>query len=128
MEFFRAFTIKHGKVVRFIVCFIKLRFLNALIPDEEVRESIPSVLGGGNGSNKRLVLLGERHVDEVQGGGIELLVDELLWLQVVEVLGRWMKSLLNDSPKLNRHKVYARVHVILPFGKARSIKWWRRTA
>jgi hypothetical protein len=41
------------------VCFIKLGFLNALILDEEVHESIPSVLGGGNGSNKHLVLLGE---------------------------------------------------------------------
>jgi hypothetical protein len=59
MEFFGAFTIKHGKVVCFIVCFIKLGFLNALIPNEEVRESIPSVLGGGNGSNKCLVLLRE---------------------------------------------------------------------
>jgi hypothetical protein len=59
MELFGAFTIKHGKVVHLIVCFIKLGFLNALIPDEEVRESIPSFLGGGNGSNKCLVLLGE---------------------------------------------------------------------
>jgi hypothetical protein len=67
-------------------------------------------------------------VDEVQGRGIELLVDELPWLQVVQVLGRWIKSLLNDSPKLNRHKIYVRAHVILPIGKARSIKWWRRTA
>jgi hypothetical protein len=45
-------------------------------------------------------------VDEVQCRGIELLVDELPWFQVVQVLGRWMKSLLNDSPKLNRDKVY----------------------
>jgi hypothetical protein len=67
-------------------------------------------------------------VDEVQSGGIELLVDELPWLQVVQVLGRWMKSLLNDYPKLNRHKVYVRAHVILPIGKARSIKRWWRTS
>jgi hypothetical protein len=52
MEFFRAFTIKHGKIVCLIVCFIKLGFLNALISDEEVRESIPSFLGGGDGSKK----------------------------------------------------------------------------
>jgi hypothetical protein len=63
-------------------------------------------------------------VDEVQGGGIELLVDELLRKQVVQVLGSWIKSLLNDSPKLNRHKVYVRARVILPIGKARRIKWW----
>jgi hypothetical protein len=67
-------------------------------------------------------------VDEVQGGGIELLVDELPWLQVVQVLGRWVISLLNDPPKLNGYKVYVRAHVILPIGKARSIKWWRRTS
>jgi hypothetical protein len=59
MEFFGAFTIKHGKVVRFIVCFIKLGFLNALVADEDVRESIPSILGRGDGSNKCLVLIGE---------------------------------------------------------------------
>jgi hypothetical protein len=59
-------------------------------------------------------------VDEVQGGGIELLVNKLPWLQVVQVLGSWMKSLLNDSPKLYRHKVNVRAHVILPIGKARS--------
>jgi hypothetical protein len=59
MEFLRIFTVKHGKVVRLIVSFIKLGFLNACIPDEEVRESIPRFLGGGNGSNKFLVLLGE---------------------------------------------------------------------
>jgi hypothetical protein len=41
-------------------------------------------------------------MDEVQGRGIELLVNELPWLQVVQILGRWMKSLHNDSPKLNR--------------------------
>jgi hypothetical protein len=67
-------------------------------------------------------------VDEVQGRGIESLVDELPWLKVFQVLGRWMKSLLNDSPKLNGNKVYVRAHVILLIGKARSIKWWRRTA
>jgi hypothetical protein len=54
-------------------------------------------------------------MDEVQDGGIELLVNMLPWLQVVQVLGRWMKSLLNDSPKLNRNKVYVRAHVILPW-------------
>jgi hypothetical protein len=67
-------------------------------------------------------------MDEVQGGGIELLVNKLSWLQVVQILGRWMKSLLNDSPKLNRNKVYVRADVILPIGKSRSIKRWRRTA
>jgi hypothetical protein len=67
-------------------------------------------------------------VDEVQGGGIELLLDGLPRKQVVQVLGSWIKSLLNDSPKLNRQKVYVRAHVILPIGKARSIKWWRWTA
>jgi hypothetical protein len=61
--------------------------------------------------------------DEVQGGGIELLVNELPWLQVVQILRRWMKSLLNDSPKLYRHKVNLRAHVILPIGIARRIKW-----
>jgi hypothetical protein len=35
MEFFGVFTIKHGKVVCLIVCFIKLGFLNALIPDKK---------------------------------------------------------------------------------------------
>jgi hypothetical protein len=59
MEFLRIFTVKHGKVVCLIVYFIKLGFLNACVPDEEVRESIPSFLGRGDGSNKRLVLLGE---------------------------------------------------------------------
>jgi hypothetical protein len=77
MEFFRGFTIKHGKVVRFIASFFKLGFLNALVSDEEVGESIPSFLGGGDGSNKCLVLVGEGHVDEVHGRGIELLVDHL---------------------------------------------------
>jgi hypothetical protein len=67
-------------------------------------------------------------VDEMQSRGIELLVDFLPRLQVVQVLGSWMKTLLNDSPKLNRHKVYMREHVILPIGKARSIKWWRWAA
>jgi hypothetical protein len=87
MEFFGAFTIKHGKVIRLIVSFIKLGFLNALVSDEKVGESIPSFLGGGDGSNKCLVLLGERHVDEVQGEGIELLVDEW-WLGVDDVNDR----------------------------------------
>jgi hypothetical protein len=59
MEFFGGFTIKHGKVVRFIVSFFKHGFLNALFSDEDVGESIPSFLGGGDGSNKCLVLLGE---------------------------------------------------------------------
>jgi hypothetical protein len=63
-------------------------------------------------------------MDEVQGGGIELPINKLLWLQVVQILGRWMKTLLNNSPKLYRHKVNVRAHVILPTGKARSIKWW----
>ena len=44
MEFFGSFTIKHGKVVRFIGGFIKLGFLNALILNEEVGENIPSFL------------------------------------------------------------------------------------
>jgi hypothetical protein len=59
MEFFEGLTIKHGKVVRFIGGFVKLGFLNALISDEEVGEKIPSFLGGGDGSNKCLVLLEE---------------------------------------------------------------------
>jgi hypothetical protein len=127
MEFLRIFTVKHVKVVHLIVSFIKLGFLNACVPNEEVCENIPIFLGRGDGSNKCLVLLRESHVDEVKGGGIELLVNELIWLQVVQVLGRWMKSLLNDSPKLNGNKVDVRAHVILPIGKARSIKWWWRT-
>jgi hypothetical protein len=57
--------------------FIVLGFLNTLIADEEVRESIPSFLGGGDVANESLVLLGERHVDKMQSGGIELLVDFL---------------------------------------------------
>jgi hypothetical protein len=77
MKFFRRFTIKHGEVVRFIRCFVKLGLLDALVTDEEVRESIPSFLGGGDVADERLVLLGKRHVDEMQGGGIELLVDLL---------------------------------------------------
>jgi hypothetical protein len=59
MEFLRIFTVKHGKAVCLIVCFIKLGFLNAYVPNEEVRESIPSFLGKGDGSNKLLILLGE---------------------------------------------------------------------
>jgi hypothetical protein len=59
MEFFGAFTIKHGIVVRFVVCFIILGFLNALVADKEVRESILSVLGRGDVANECLVLLGE---------------------------------------------------------------------
>jgi hypothetical protein len=59
MKFFEAFTIKHGKVVCIVVSFIILGFLDTLVADEEVRESIPSVLGGGDVANKRLVLLGE---------------------------------------------------------------------
>jgi hypothetical protein len=57
---------KHGasKIIdtfetyHFIRCFVKLGFLNALISDEEVRESIPSFLGRGDVADKRLVLLG----------------------------------------------------------------------
>jgi hypothetical protein len=78
MAFFGGFTIEHGKVVGFFGCFIKLGFLNALIADEEVGESIPSFFGRGDGSNKGLVLLGERHVNEMQGRGIELLVNLFL--------------------------------------------------
>jgi hypothetical protein len=48
MEFFGSFTIKHGKVVRFIGGFVKLGFLNALVPNEEVGENIPSFLGRGD--------------------------------------------------------------------------------
>jgi hypothetical protein len=58
-------------------CFIKLGLLNALVADEEVYESIPSFLGGGDVADERIILLGKRHVDEMQGGGIELLVDLL---------------------------------------------------
>jgi hypothetical protein len=106
MEFFQTFTIKHGKVVRIIMSFIVLGLLNTLIANEEVRESIPSFLSGGDVADERLVLLGDSHVDEMQSGGIELLVDLLPRKQVVQVLGSWMKTLLNYSPKLNRHKVY----------------------
>jgi hypothetical protein len=128
MEFFESFTIKHGKVVRFIGSFVKLGFLNAFIPNEEVGENIPSLLGGGDVADESLVLLGKRHVNEMQGEGIELLVDLLPRKQVGQVLGSWMKTLLNDPPKLNRHKIYVRAHVILPIRKARSIKWWWRAA
>jgi hypothetical protein len=58
--------------------FIILGFLNALIADEEICESIPSFLGGGDVPDERLVLLSDSHVDEMQSGGIELLVDLLL--------------------------------------------------
>src|SRR6266480_4741301 len=125
MEIFGGFTIKHGKVVRLVVSFIKLGFLDAFIPDEEVGERVPCFLGGGDVPNECLVLLGERHVNEVQSGGIELLVDYLPRLQAVQVLGGWVKSLFYDSPKLYRHKINVRAHVILPIGKARSIKRWR---
>jgi hypothetical protein len=57
MEFFGGFTIKQGKVVHFIGGFVKLGFLNALVSDEEVGENIPSFLGGGDGSNKCLVVV-----------------------------------------------------------------------
>jgi hypothetical protein len=77
MEFFRTFTIKHGKVVRIIMSFIILGFLNTLIADEEIRDSIPSFLGGGDVADECLVLLGDSHVDEMQSGGIELLVNLL---------------------------------------------------
>jgi hypothetical protein len=53
MEFFGSFTVKHGKVVRFIGGFIKLGFLNALIPNEDVGENIPSFLGGGDVADER---------------------------------------------------------------------------
>jgi hypothetical protein len=77
MKFFERFTIKHDEVVRFIRCLIKLGLLNALIVNEEVGERILSFLGGGDVADKHLVLLGKRHVNEMQGGGIELLVDLL---------------------------------------------------
>jgi hypothetical protein len=54
MEILGIFTVHHGKVVRLIMCLIKLGFLKACIPDDDVRESTPSFLGGGDGSNKRL--------------------------------------------------------------------------
>jgi hypothetical protein len=77
MEFFRTFTIKHGKVVCIVMSFIILGFLNTLIVNEEIRESITSFLGGGDVADERLVLLGDSHVDEMQSGGIELLVNLL---------------------------------------------------
>jgi hypothetical protein len=88
--------------------FIQLGFLNALVPNEEVGENIPSFLGRGDVADECLVLLGKRHVNEMQGGGIELLVDLFPRKQVGQVLGSWMKTLLNDPLKLNRHKVYVR--------------------